>query len=149
MTPTSIDRARQLVRPTLETKFHIDYQWWDRAGRDLDVYLRSHLCPEHQEVFAEMASDVLVDHVDPETAEVTRVPGIQHALIAHCSKQPDYLTPQTSLVNAVFRIFLANGNTPLSALELGERLGKPPQVILRTLSGRRVYKGIRPYIEEG
>ncbi len=149
MTPTDINRARQLVRPTLETKFHIDYQWWDRAGRDLEVYLRSHLCPEHQKAFEEKASDVLVDHVDPETAEVTRVPGIQHALITHCSKQPEYITPQTSLVNAVFRIFLANGNTPLSALELGERLGRPPQVILRTLTGRRVYKGIRPFIEEG
>jgi transcriptional regulator GlxA family with amidase domain len=68
-------------------------------------------------------------------------------LISHCARQPDYLTPQTSLVNAVFRVFLANSNTPMSPLELAERLGKPPRMILRTFSGSRVYKGIRPYTE--
>ncbi len=73
------------------------------------------------------------------------MPGIQHALISHCSQQPDYLTPQTSLVNAIFRLFLANGNQPLSPRQMGESLGRPPQMILRTLSGSRVYKGIRPY----
>jgi hypothetical protein len=139
--------AGLLVRPTLDTKFHIDYSWWDRADRDLDVYLRSHLCLEHQATYEEIDTKELVDHVDPETAEVKRVAGIRHILISHCSRQPDYNTPQTSLVNAVFRVFLANGNTPLTPKELGERLGRPPQMILRTFSGRRVYKGIRPYTE--
>jgi hypothetical protein len=133
-----------LVRPGLDTKFHIDYAWWDRADRNLEVYLRSHLCPEHQQAYANMATDALVDYVDPQTAEVTRVPGIQHTLISHCAKQPDYLTTQTTLVNAVFRIFLANGNTPKSATELGQQLNRPPAMILRTLSSPRVYKGIRP-----
>jgi len=69
-------------------------------------------------------------------------------LITHCAKQPDYLTPQTSLVNAVFRLFLANGNAPLSPAEMQERLGKPANTILRTLSSPRVYKGIRPYVKD-
>lgn len=139
-------RSIAFVRPTLDTKFHIDYDWWERADRDLNVYLRSHLCEKHQQAFENQDSDALVDHVDPETGEVTRVPGIQHVLISHCSRQPDYITRQTTLVNQIFRIFLANGNTPLSPRELGERLGKPPAMILRTLSGPRVYKGIRPYL---
>jgi hypothetical protein len=138
----------RLVRPTLETKFHIDYEWWDRADRDLEVYLRSHLCPEHQEAFADLDADTMVDYVDPQTAEVTRVAGIQHTLISHCAKQPSYLTPQTSLVNAVFRVFLANGNTPMTPEELGDRLGRSPRMILRTFSGSRVYKGIRPVAKE-
>ena len=139
--------ARRLVRPTLETKFHIDYEWWDRADRDLDVYLRSHLCAEHQEKYSDLDADAQVDFVDPETAVVTRVGGIEHALISHCSRQPDYITPQTSMVNAVFRIFSANGNKPLSPTELGERLSRSPKTILRTFSGPRVYKGIRPLLE--
>jgi hypothetical protein len=139
--------ARRLVRPTLETKFHIDYEWWDRADRDLDVYLRSHLCAEHQEKYSDLDADTQIDYVDPETAVVTRVGGIEHALISHCSRQPDYVTPQTSMVNAVFRVFSANGNKPLSPLELGERLNRSPQTILRTFSGPRVYKGIRPILE--
>jgi hypothetical protein len=73
--------------------------------------------------------------------------GIQHTLITHCALQDDYLTPQTTLVNAVFRVFLSNGNLPLTPVELGEKLNRPPRMILRTLSGARVYKGIRPYLE--
>jgi hypothetical protein len=133
-----------LVRPTVDTPFHIDYQWWERADRELDVYLRSHLCPEHQAAYASVNRDTLVDHVDPETAEVTRVPALQHVLITHCSRQPGYLSPRMSLINAVFRVFLASGNAPMTPNELGQKLGRSPQMILRTLSGPRVYKGIRP-----
>ena len=137
--------ARSLVRPSLNTKFHIDYDWWDRAERDLEVYLRSQLCLTHQETYADVDPARKVDHVDPETGEVTRVAGIQHVLISHCAQQPGYLTGQTSLVNAVFRAFLSNGNTPLSPEELSDRIGRPAQMILRTLTGPRVYKGIRPH----
>ena len=145
MSVVGTDQVELLVRPTLETKFHIDYGWWDRADRDLKVYLRSHLCEEHQKTYADLEVDAMVDYIDPETAEVTRVAGIQHTLISHCARQPDYLTPQTSLVNAIFRVFLASSNTPMTPIELGERLGRSSRMILRTLSGRRVYKGIRPY----
>ena len=139
---------RRLLRPTADTKYHIDFSWWERADRDLEVYLRSHLCSEHQESYAKLEAGAEVDSVDPETAEVVRVPGIQHVLISHCSQQEDYITPQTSLINAIFRVFLANGNTPLSSNELGDRLDRPANMILRTLSGPRVYKGIRPYFEQ-
>jgi hypothetical protein len=145
---TSFERAQQLIRPDSRTKFHIDYDWWERADRDLAVFLRAHLCPEHQRAFAEADAKDLVDHVDPETGEVRRVPGMHYALMTHCSRLPDYLTPQTSLVNAVFRTFLANGNQPLSSEELADRLGRPAAMIVRTLSTQRVYRGIRPYLGE-
>lgn len=143
MATNSSDRAR-LLRPTLDTKFHIDYAWWDRTDRELDVYLRSHMCSEHQERFADLEAGAEVDHIDPDTAEVSRVPAVQHILISHCANQPNYLTRQTSLVNAIFRVFLASSNTPMSPRELGDRLDRPARMILRTLSGPRVYKGIRP-----
>jgi len=133
-----------LVRPTVDTPFQIDYAWWERADRELEIYLRSHLCPEHQLAYASVSEDTLVDHIDPQTAEVTRVPAIQNILITHCAQQPGYLTPQMSLVNAVFRMFLATGNAPMTPNELGEKLGRPAVVILRTFSGPRVYRGIRP-----
>lgn len=147
MSSQDVERTRRLVRPSLETRFHIDYEWWDRADRDLDVYQRSHLCAEHQERFADLDAKKKVDFVDPDTAIVTRVGGIEHALISHCSRQEDYVTLQTTLVNAVFRIFSANGNQPLTPIELGERLNRPPRTIQRTLSGARVYKGIRPILD--
>ena len=84
-----------------------------------------------------------VDWVDPETAEVQRVDGLQHTLINYAANAPDFITMQTTMIESVFRILLSNGNTPITPSELSERLNRPPTTILRTLSGRRVYKGIR------
>ncbi len=81
----------------------------------------------------------------PTTAEVKPVEGIQNALMTHCARQPEFLTQQTALVEAVFRLFLTNGNAPMSSRDMGERLNRPADTILRTLAGPRVYKGIRPY----
>ncbi|MBE0408972.1 MAG: hypothetical protein IBX69_04485 [Anaerolineales bacterium] len=91
-----------------------------------------------------MVGNEVVDWVDPETAEVTQVEGLQHVLIAHCAKEPGFITERTALVDAVFRIFLANGNTPMTPVELSDQLHRPSQTILSTLSGPRVYKGLRP-----
>lgn len=133
-----------LVKPTTSTPFHIDFDWWKKNERDWHVYLRSLLCAEHQEAFANIAEGIVIDWVDPATAEVKPVDGVQNTLMLHCVKQPDFLTEQTALVEAVFRLFLTNGNIPISSDELGNRLNRPAQTILRTLAGARVYKGIRP-----
>lgn len=137
--------VRQLVRPTLDTPFHIDFDWWERKGLDIGVELRSHLCKEHRQAFGrEFAAEEKIDWVDQRTGEVRRVNGLQHVLHIHCSKQPDYITDSLPLVDAVFRVFLARGNQPLTAKELGSITGRYPERILRTLGGLRVYKGIRP-----
>ncbi len=138
----------KLNRPSIDTKFRIDYDWWDRSNRDLEVFLRSHLCEEHRTQCENLENGAMADHVDPETGEVTRIPMIQYFIINHCSQQADYITSKTSLVNAIFLVFLANGNTPLSALELGDRLGRQAKTILRMLAGQRVYNGIRPYYSD-
>lgn len=136
-----------LVKPTIHTRFHIDFNWWENNDRDWRIYLRSNLCPEHQKLFSSSQGSDVMDWIDPQTAEVRRVDGLQHILISHCARQPGFITDRTALVDAVFRIFLANGNNPLSCVELSERLGKPAETILRTLTGVRVYKGVRPIID--
>ena len=133
-----------LVRPTMETPFHIDFEWWKQSERDWHVYLHSLMCVEHQEKLADLKEGELIDHVNPRTAEIKQVDGIQHTLLSHCVKQPDFLSGHTALVEAVFRLFLINDNTPMTVEELGEKLGRPPVTILRTLSGPRIYKGLRP-----
>ena len=134
-----------LVKPSIHTPFHVDFEWWKKNERDWHVYLRTLLCPEHQEAFANMEEGQTIDWVDPMTAEVKPVDGVQNTLMMHCVKQPDFLTNQTALVEAVFRLFLTNGNMPMSSQDLGSKLSRPPETILRTLAGARVYKGIRPY----
>jgi hypothetical protein len=80
---------------------------------------------------------------------VRRIGGVQQVLLSHCARQPGYLTAENTLVDSVFRILLANGNSPVSSNELSRRLGRPAQTILRTLSAPRVFKGIRPILSEG
>ena len=143
-TTTAPSRRPSLVRPTLQTPFHIDFDWWQKNERDWHVYLRTLLCPEHQEIFADVQEGEMIDWVDPETAEVKQVDGIQHTLMSHCARRPEFVTEQTALVEAVFRLFLTNENVPMTVEELGSLLNRPPQTILRTLSGPRVYKGLRP-----
>lgn len=133
-----------LVRPTLQTRYHIDFNWWGQNDRNWRIDLHGFLCEAHQEAFSDAREDVTVDWVDPETAEVQQVDGLQNVLISHCAKEPGFITEHTSLVEAVFRLFLANGNAPMSPVELSEQLNRPPETILRTLSGMRVYKGLRP-----
>jgi hypothetical protein len=134
-----------LVKPTVNTPFHVDFEWWKKNERDWHVYLRSLLCADHQEIFANVEEGEMIDWVDPATAEVKPVDGIQNALMTHCVKQPDFLTEQTAMVEAVFRLFLTNGNIPMTSQELGKRLNRSPETILRTLAGPRVYKGLRPF----
>ena len=143
-TSTVLNRRPSLVKPTLQTLFHIDFDWWQKNERDWHVYLRSLLCSEHQEVFSEVQQGEMIDWVDPKTAEVKPVDGIQHTLMSHCARRSEFVTEQTAMVEAVFRLLLTNDNIPMSSEELSAKLGRPAQIILRTLSGPRVYKGIRP-----
>lgn len=133
-----------MVKPTVNTPFHVDYNWWERSNLSLSMELRSHLCATHREVYADVADVGRIDWVDERTGEVTQVDGLQHVLRIHCSKQPDYIHDELSIVDAVFRVFLANGNKPLSCRDLSAIVGRPADRILGTLGGLRVYKGIRP-----
>jgi len=135
-----------LIKPTVKTPFHIDFEWWQANDTNWRVALESLLCPEHQQAFAGLAEGQLIDWVDPETAEVRQMDGLQNTLIEHCARQPGFLDEHTALVDAIFRSLLADGNNPLSPEDLGTRLNRPADVILKTISGPRVYKGLRPFI---
>ncbi|MGD8464057.1 MAG: hypothetical protein PVI09_09335 [Anaerolineae bacterium] len=132
------------VKPTVDTKFHIDFDWWEEEDRNFRVHLLSHLCQDCQERFQDYKDAELVDWVDDTTAEVTQVDGLWHSLRTCCSKKPDYIGELTPLTTAIFRVFLANGNEPLSAEELAIEVQRPADTILRTIGGLRVYNGIKP-----
>ncbi len=142
-----VPRHFQLVKPTLDTPFHINLDWWQRSGRELRVELRSHLCAEHRLIYADHYDTEVIDWVDPRTGEVSRVDGLHHVVREHCSRQPDFIGDQLSTVDAIFRVFLANGNVPLTPRELAKIVGKMPETILRTLAGGTVYKGLMPAVE--
>ncbi|OQX65435.1 MAG: hypothetical protein B5M51_00755 [Anaerolinea sp. 4484_236] len=133
-----------LIKPALDTPFHIDFSWWQQNDRDWHIHLRSALCAEHQEALEDWQDDQMIDWIDPDTAEVKPVDGLRHTLMTHCALEPDFLTARTAMVEAVFRLFLVNGNAPMTSRELAAKLNRPEMTILRTLTGSRVYRGLRP-----
>mgnify|MGYP000984460440 FL=1 len=132
------------VKPGLTTSYHIAFDWWKDHESNWRVFLFSYLCPEHQAAFSGNASEVMIDWVDPESAEIHQVDGLQSTLMNHCAKLDGFYTEQTALVDAIFRVFLANGNAPLTPIDLSDRIGRPAETILRTISSPNVYRGIRP-----
>jgi hypothetical protein len=140
-------RPSFLNKPTLETKFHIDYSWWEKSSEDLRTYLLSHLLPEQRERLSQTTEARRVDYIDPETGEVFELDELGLA-IQIAADDPDFINPQTSLVDSVFRVFLANGNLPLNPHELEEETERAAATILKTFGGTTIYKGIRPILNK-
>lgn len=133
-----------LIKPSLTTKFRVDFDWWKMQDRNWRNSLVSFMCPKHQELFAHAGDAQEMDLVDPETGEISRGDGLIQTLVEHCARQEDFITSNTPLVDSVFKVFLVNHNQPLDSVELADRIGKPAETILRTIGTTRVYKGIRP-----
>ena len=140
------DRVQKtsLIKPTVDTLFHIDFDWWKENDSNWRIFLQSFLCSHHQEVFADQDEMVQIDAIDPQTAEVKAVDGILYTLVSHCAKQEEFLNANVPLVAKMLRVFLSNGNQPLSPRQLSELVNRPAMTILITLTGSQVYKGIRP-----
>lgn len=135
-----------LLKPTAQTPFHVDFEWWRANDNNWHLAMESLLCPEHQAAFATLAEGQLIDWIDPETAEIRPMDGVQNTIINHCAKLEGFLDAHTAVVEGVFRLLLANGNTPMTPDELAVRINRPADIILKTIAGPRVYKGLRPYI---
>lgn len=142
----SAEKHTSFIKPTLNTPFYIDFDWWKQNDNNWRIHLFDCLCEKHQQEFASIQSDQMIDWVDPENGEVKQVEQLQHTLMTHCAKQPEFITPNSTLIDAVFRIFLSNGNLPETPIELASHINKSPDTILRTISGSKVYKGIKPCI---
>lgn len=140
-----VKKPISLVRPTTETLFHIDFDWWRESDANWRIFLFEFLCEKHREDFRDKADTVKIDAVDPETAEVRSVDGFLHELINHCAKQPEFINESMPMVAQIFRILLSNGNKPLSSDELAALINRPARTILTTLTGPQIYKGIRQF----
>lgn len=145
MQPSTPVKPSAALKPTLDTRYHIDYSWWERnPEEELRTYILSHLPPEQRDQLAQVTESQVLDYIDPETGEVMQVDEIGLA-IQNAAKDPNFINQQTPVVDSIFRVFLSNGNQPLSSRELEARIGKPAATIFKMLSGGRVWKGIRPY----
>lgn len=138
---------------TVDTKFHIDYGWWDRSDLNHRLYLYQQLCEECRQRFPSHMDTEDVDWIDPETGEVHKADALTECLRTTCAHQPDFIDSSLPLTSACFRVFLTNRNMPLSPRELSDLFSQTTTVsraqwsaekILRVLHGPRVYLGLRP-----
>jgi len=133
------------IKPTLKTKFHIDFNWWLQPGKNLRRYLLAHSCDAVKTMVDENPEPQTMDWVDPETGQVFEIDQLWHVIRRHCADEPDFVPDTLPLTESIFRLFLMNDNTPLTPVEMEQLLGKrDARTILRTIGGRRVYEGIRP-----
>lgn len=138
-----------LVRQVNEdTRFHIDYGWWDKSTLDLKSYLSGRLQALGIEEVQFDSSMDQVDLVDMTTGEVLQVDGFQYMVQAYFQQLPEDFAQRSSLVDAVFVVLLSNANRPMTAHEIAESIGRDPEVVLRTLNGPRIYQGITPVFDD-
>jgi len=132
-------------RPSLETKFYIDQDWWQSTGKDLRVTVRGQLCKDCQTRFPDHRNLDAVDWVDAETAEVVRADALLQTLQSHCAALPEFIARTNSLITNIFRILLLNGNQPQTPVELATQMPwTNAATILRTLAAGQIYLGLRP-----
>lgn len=137
-----------LLRPTVETPFAIDWDWFKKHGIDAQLAVRSQLCQQCRREFDQGAPIEEVDWVDPNSGEVFRVDSLREHIMAHCQWKPDYITTATPLATGIFRALLANNNRPLSPVQLAQRLGRSdPETILRVLTRGETKNGVVPVAE--
>lgn len=139
-------KATILNRVTPETRFYIDYSWWDQSNLDLKTYLLTRL--SISEDYLTGAEVDVVDLVDPHTGEVRRVDGFQYLVQSYFHQVPNDFITNASLVDAAFCVLLANANQPMSAEEIATEIERPVDTVLRTLGGTKVYQGIRPLFDD-
>jgi hypothetical protein len=139
-------KSSSLKRVTPDTRFFVDYDWWNESNIDLKTYLFTRLGIGQD---AELDSEIdEIDMVDPTTAEVRRVDGFQYMIQSYFAELPEDFFTKTSFVDAVFCVLLANANQPMTANEIAEQVEKPVEMVIRTLGGNKVYQGIRPILED-
>jgi hypothetical protein len=135
------------IKPTLRTKFHIDFQWWADEGRNFRRALLDQLCDECREAVENDPEPRSMDWIDPDTAQVFAIDQLWHVLNTQCAHKPEFLNEDMPLTASIFRLFIANNNRPLTPSEIHQQLRtKSAHTILRTVGGRNVYKGIRPLV---
>ena len=139
-------KLTSLKRTTPDTKFMIDFEWWEQSNLDLKTYLLSRFSLDDE--FSLEAEFDQVDLVDSSTGEVHQIDGFQYLIQAYFHRLPQDFVTHASLVDAAFCVILANANQPMSAREIATGIGRPPDVVVQTLGGTTIYQGIRPILDE-
>ncbi len=117
-----------------EPRFFIDLDRFHKQNRDFKLFVRSRICPECLERVGEEVEERRPT-VDPQSGRVVfQTVKVRYGedpfecFLTHCGRLDDFIPPNTPLLEAVFRVFLANGNRPLTIDEIRQELEVWPGV---------------------
>ncbi|MBI2939898.1 MAG: hypothetical protein HYY04_05615 [Chloroflexi bacterium] len=150
-----------MIAEDRKTRYFIDLQWYTQNNRSFQAMAQQRLCPACK---AKLGTEVQerVPTVDPKTGrvvfEMRNVPYASNPMTvvrSCCSKERSYVTAETPVAEALFRVFLANSNQPISAEQIREQLsnyisladrphGYSPELIERIIANDRFY-GLRAF----
>jgi hypothetical protein len=135
--------------------FFINERWFTDHNKSFGVVAQARMCPAcRKKIGTEVQERIpTVDGRGRVVYEMRSVPFASHPLSEirkHCSKESGYLTAETPLVEALFRVFLANSNQPIEVEQVREQLasyvpaterprGYAPEVLERLMETNNGY----------
>jgi hypothetical protein len=117
-----------------ETRWAIAPDWFPANHRSMEFLLKDYLCAK--------CAGKLSDKKEP--ASKALLASIQNC----CSKSPDFIHEKLPILESAFRLFLTNGNTPMTLKEISTELAKvrygdvyrtSPETLLRILKSDNYY----------
>jgi len=125
---------KQMGTPPSETRWAIAMDWFTLNQRSVAVLAKDYLCSK--------CAGRLSDKKEP----------VLKALLATiqscCSHTPDFINDKLPIMESAFRLFLSNGNRPLTLKEISSELAKvrygdvyrtSPEVLLRIFNNDSFY----------
>jgi hypothetical protein len=143
-----------------KSRYFVDERWYTAHNKSFRAVAQTRMCPScRRKLGTEVQERVpTVDARGRVVYEMRSVPFASNPLSEirkHCSKESGYLTAETPVLEALFRVFLANGNQPIDVDAIREQLagyvpsterprGYAPELLQRLLDSANEY-GLRRF----
>ncbi len=129
-------------KPDENTPFHIDFELWKKSDPNWKNYLIDSLCEIHKAWIEKNQNIDSIDLVNPETGEISQADALLNLIYNHCAQQNGFIPKDGTITDTIFRILLQRQNKSISVHEISKIINRPEETILRTIGGKRIYKGI-------
>jgi hypothetical protein len=121
-----LEQEQQKERP----KFYIDTRWYDEHNRSFLTLAQGRFCSSCQDKTGSEVQERVPTYNEKtgrvvyETRSVPYGANPFSVVRSCCSKAKGYITTETPILEAIFRVFLANSNQPADADSIREQLGE-------------------------
>ena len=139
-----------------KTRYYIDERWFNDNNKSFRTIAQTRMCTSCRKKLGTEVQERIptVDNRGRVVYEMRAVPFASNPLSEirrHCSKELEYITAETPVVEALFRVFLANGNQPIDLDTVVDQLaeyvprssarpnGFAPELLQRLLEGENTY----------